>query len=274
MSLNLLTFLVPAANIGSSVYSLAPSSYQKFTKWSTCDHAETIRNIVGRILNKEIAPGAPYHESLINSIQEGLPQSVQPKTIQTFLDTRLRIVLFPPGHHASNAISPMMTRGSDWDIGKEPGTFVIALPADLEEAAVPWFAARECCHLLNDAHLETKVYTAIASLAAAIFSTFVLGWTLLPSLGLTLLAQSIAHIVSSQREEKRADAFANLHCTDEEKKHAIALLQTREQFRSAGSFPVLDSLFKFLTYSLERERAAMIRGTITWATKAQGVLQN
>lgn len=114
------------------------------------------------------------------------------------------------------------------DRGETVGQFFIVIDPDSTQTtidALPWIATHEICHCLEADAAEIVLVKTIISLTATIFSTFVFGWGLVPSIGLAMLANTAAQAAMSHRAENRADDFANKHTSEEDKQKAILFLE-------------------------------------------------
>jgi len=145
------------------------------------------------------------------------------------------------------------------------GQFFIVIDPESTQTtidALPWIATHEICHCLEADAAEIVLMKTIASLTATIFSTFIFGWSLVPSIGLAMLANVAAHATMSRRAENRADDFANKYASEEDKQKAILFLEELKNSRpeAISSYPA--KLMLFLLYPSEDARIAKIRATL------------
>jgi hypothetical protein len=258
MSLNLLAYAIPLIGGVRTIAAFHPANYRKYEAAPESAESAVVKEVAKRVLEAELQPAAAYRETIQELIQE-LPDSAAPKNIETFIATRLKVVSI------KNEAMPIHSTGTAVDMGSATGKLFIAIDPDIDgpmKEALPWIATHELCHLLEGDWLEIKGIKTVVSLAVTVLSTAVFGWGLLPSIGATMLANSITHIALSHRAEQRADDFANQHCTAEERRQAIAYFEHLKHSRPCSR---LASIIRSAFHPSEDARIANIQRTLTMA---------
>jgi Zn-dependent protease with chaperone function len=177
-----------------------------------------------------------------------MPESAGSRTIESLLRYRLKIVKTETNDY------PVFTTGTDAQSGK----YYIGITPDSEvEQALPWVITHELSHILNDDPLKLCIIKTIASVGAAAFSVFALGWSLLPSLGAVLVTNCVTHTVYAQRSERVADDFAIKHCSKEQLEKGIVFFELTKARRATGAYS--KNLITWLLHPSENSRIAKIQ---------------
>lgn len=256
MSWNLLSFSVPAFGLFNVFARINPASYKKFDETPESDQAVKVNAIVERVLNAENVPGSEHFERIQDMLQE-LPDSAGPKTIQSLIRCRFKVIKTEADDF------PAFATGTDARDGK----YYIGLKVDTEiERALSWIITHELSHILNDDPLQTSIFKTIGSLASASLSTFVLGLSLLPSLAALFLTTSLTHIICSQRGERAADDFAVKHCSRQELEEGIAVLALVKIRRAQGVYT--NNPLLLMLHPSENSRIAKIRSALQLTREA------
>lgn len=263
MSWNLLAYAIPLFGGLKTIAALQPATYRKYDDAPESAHSAVVKEVAERALNAENQPGATYQERIRDMIEE-LPDSVGVKNVKALVATRLKVASI------RNEATPIHSTGTDLDIGTARGKFFIGIHPDTERTSVealPWICTHEICHLLEGDWVEITGVKAVVSLSATVLSTFVFGWALLPSVGTACLANIVTHVAMSRRAENRADDFANKHCTEEERRNAIAFLEQTKNTRPQGISTYLGKIVRAALHPSEEVRIAKIRSTFASADK-------
>ncbi|MBX9720024.1 MAG: M48 family metalloprotease [Candidatus Obscuribacterales bacterium] len=257
MSWSLLSFALPAFGLLKVFAQSNPASYKKFDDMPQSDQAAAINAILERVLNAENVQGSEHFERTEDMLKE-LPDSAGPKTIQSLLRYRLKVV------KTETDDFPVFATGTDAQAGK----YYIGVKPDPEvEPSLPWVVTHELSHILNDDQLTLGIAKTIASLGMAALSTFVLGWSLLPSLGAVIVTNCVTHTVCSQRAERAADDFAIKHCSREQLEKGIAFFELIKARRASGTYT--NNLITCILHPSENSRIAKIRAALGLAGKAK-----
>ncbi|MCI0382250.1 MAG: M48 family metalloprotease [Chlamydiae bacterium] len=226
---NLLAYAIPLWGICDLLSVFNPRTYRQYESAQESSHASDIKKIIQRVLTAENQPGMAYYETIQEMIKD-LPDSVGIKNIEAFISHRIKVVSM------KNTTSILHVAGTDIDFGPFVGKIFIGVHSNLKEQAdaLPWVTMHEIRHILEGDGIDICGYKMIASLFATVLSTFLLRWTLLPSISAALLARIVTHIILSRRIESRADDFANKYSTVDEKEKAIAAMKLSKNFRPLG----------------------------------------
>lgn len=230
MSSNLIVYANPLFWAIKTCLSSLPTNYLSLNRSTDSSHSALIKQIATRVLNAEIQSKGSYKERILEMIQE-LPDSVGSKNISTWIAYRLKVVTLTRVGH------PIYSTGTDVDIGRLKGQFFIAIDPKIEktmEEALPWFTAHEICTILEEDWLNILIAKTIVSLSTTVLSRGVLGWGIIPSVCAPIVANMITHVILSRSAEKRADDFANKHCSSEERKKAIACFEKWQRSEVQG----------------------------------------
>lgn len=247
MSWNVLTFAVPAASLLKMFANSNPASYKKFDDMPESDQTAAVTAIVNRVLSAENVQGSEHFERVQDMLKE-MPESAGPKTIESLLRYRLKIVKTETDDY------PVFATGTDAQAGK----YYIGIKPDSDvEQALPWVITHELSHILNDDPLNLCIIKTIASAGAAALSVFALGWSLLPSLGAVIVTNCITHTVCAQRSERAADDFAIKHCSKEQLEKGIIFFELTKARRATGAYS--KNLITWLLHPSENSRIAKIQ---------------
>lgn len=133
---------------------------------------------------------------------------------------------------------------------KEGAKYYIILHPEIKEPFLPWVITREVSHILNNSEIFMDALKVTASFtmsfttsfgALANFSNYlhcITAW------GLTAVSPLLAQGVYTHISEERADDFAIKHCSNEELKRGVALLEEMQKIR-LQSDPVRNPLDDF-----------------------------
>ncbi len=219
------------------------------------DQADRINGILQRVLNAQNVQGTEHFER-IREMLEGLPDSEDPKTIESLLRCRFKVVT------TERDDFPVFVTGTDVKDGK----YYIGIKSDPEVVpSLPWIVTHELSHILNEDQLTLGLAKTVVSLGMAALSTFVLGWSLLPSLGSIILTNWVTHIVCSQWAERAADDFAIKHSSREELQEGIKVLKLIKKRRASGIYA--DNLMTRICHPSEDSRIAKIRAALSFPKK-------
>lgn len=257
MSWSLISFALPAFGL-LKVFGLSnPASYKRFDDMPESNQAASVNAIVERVLNAENVQGAEHFERIEDMLKE-LPDSVGSKTIQSLVHCRLKVVKVETDDF------PVFATGTDAQAGK----YYIGVKPDFEMGtSLPWVITHELSHILNDDPLTLQIVKTVGSLGAAALSTFVLGWSLLPSLGATILTNCVTHIIYSQWSERAADGFAIKHCSREQLEEGIAFFELMKARRVRSVYK--NNLITWALHPSENSRIAKIRDALGLTEKAK-----
>lgn len=246
MSWNLLVYFLPACNFFEL---LEATVLPKEIEGSPIDRSISITAIVKRTLEAEYVPGSLHFTNIQKALQS-LPDSAEPKTIESFLQHRLKVLSFPADGF-SNLVVRMSLAG---------GKYYIQHGADVDPDVLPWTITQRTSHILDGNLLNTAKLRVITSLATATLSVFAFGWPLIPSWIATVVAERAVETIYSHRAANAADDFAIKHCSTEELEKGALFLEKTKLARAADSF------FKKLNNRLRLpsvdSRIAKIRTTI------------
>lgn len=221
------------------------------------DQTAAVKAIANQVLSSENVQGSEHFERVQDMLKE-MPESAGPKTIESLLQYRLKIVKTETDNY------PVFSTGTDAQAGK----YYIGIKPDSDvEQALPWIITHELSHILNDDPLNLCMIKTIASTAASALSVFALGWSLLPSLCAVVATNCITHIVCAQRSERTADDFAIKHCSKEELQKGIAFLQLVKTRRATGTYS--KNLITWLLHPSENSRIAKIQKELGLLEKAK-----
>jgi len=250
MSWNLLTFALPVATAQGVLAQLNPASYKELDRMPQSDLSAAVHAIAERVLQAEHVRGSEHFERIEDMLKE-LPDSAGPKTVQSLLRCRLKVV------KTETDEMPVFTAGTDTWVGK----YYIGINPDPEmEAALPWVITHELSHILNEDHIGLVLVKAVASLGVAALSTLVLGWALLPSLGAVVFTNCVTHTIFSHRMEGAADDFAIQHCSREQLEKGIACLELCQARRAKGNYK--NNLITWILHPSDNSRIAKIRAAL------------
>lgn len=250
MSWNLLTFAVPAVSLLKLLGHSNPASYKKFDDMPESDQTAAVTAIVTRVLNAENVQGAEHFERIQDMLKE-MPENAGPKTIESLLRYRLKVVKTEKGPY------PVCATGSDIQAGK----YYIGIKPDPEiEKALPWSITHELSHILNDDPLSLAIIKTMAGVVTAALSVFALKWSLLPSLGTVIITNCLIHTVCSQRSERAADDLAIKHCSKEQLEKGIALFELIKARRADGTYS--KNLITWLLHPSEDSRITKIQNAL------------
>ena len=258
MSWSLLPYAIPLIGGYKTISAMHPSTYSKYNEAPESALSVVVKEIAWRVLNAENRPGTRYQER-IQDLIDGLPDSVGEKNVQAVIDSRIKVATI------RDPSMPIHATGTDVDIGAAVGKLFIAVDPDAQStagAALPWICTHEICHLLEGDHVELPGMKAIASLAVAILTTSVLGWAVLPSIGAAVVANIVTHAAVSLRAEKRADDFANKHCTRYERLMAVEYFKRIERSRPEGVFSYPAKWIRSVLHPSEAARIAKIQASL------------
>jgi Zn-dependent protease with chaperone function len=237
MFLNLLSFAVPVLNY-IKIFPI-PEAHSTLRPRTPSNEEITriVRALATRILEAEKARGAG-HAEMVDALIE------RDQTVEAFVHNRLRVV------QADSEGAPALSETTEEQV-------YIAVRSDLRErGAIPFFVAREISHLLHDDSSCLYFVTTVASAAAATLSVFVCGWSLIPSLAATALAQGVAYLFYARGIEKSADDFA-IHHTVFNEQMAAAGFFSRAGAQSSHWSRIVAALFPS-----DAERIAAIRAQL------------
>jgi len=243
---NALAFAVPAWCLSRVLANINPQSYKALDARPKSSRASAVRTIMQQALNAENVQGSK-HFKRIQGMLKTLPESAGPKTIQTLVQHRLKVL------HISPKIPPY-TQGTDAHHGKY---FICVHNSSQMEPVLPWIVTREVSHILNNDVLNRHIIATITSLAVAVLSVFALGLSLPASLGAVMLTNAVAHAIYFQMAERTADNFANKHCSKEQLEQGIAYLELVQAPRATYSYA--NRFFAMLLDPSEDSRIAGIR---------------
>lgn len=250
VSWNLLSFIVPAASLLKTFAHSNPASYKKFDDMPKSEQTAAVAGIANRVLNAENVQGSEHFERVQDMLRE-IPENVGPKTIESLLRNRLKVVKTETDEY------PAFATGTDAQAGK----YYIGIKPDSEvKQALPWVITHELSHILNDDPLNLCIIKTIASTGAAAFSVFVLGWSLLPSLGSVIITNCVTHAVYAQMSERTADDFAIKHCSKKQLEKGIIFLEFIKARRANGTYS--KNLISWLLHSSENSRIAKIQKAV------------
>lgn len=226
MSWSLLTFAEPAAGFLQILADLNPASYKRFDDMSESDQTAALTAVVTRVLNAENVEGAEHFERIQGMLKE-IPGNAGPKTVESLLRYRLKIVKTETEDY------PVFATGTDAQAGK----YYIGIKPDPElEQALPWAITHEISHILDDDAFNLRIIKTIASVGTAALSVFALGWSLLPSLSAVFITNCVTHIVCAQQSERAADDFAIRHCSKVDLEQGITFFKAVKARRVKGLY--------------------------------------
>lgn len=217
MSWNLLTYALPSFRILETIRCYHPSTYKRFEDVPESPLSYNIKDIVERILTTQNQPGMPFQRRVEDIIAE-LPQTAKSRDVKGIIEARLKVI-------ATSDVSPIFATGTDCEDGRY---YISVAPEEQEEAAkaLAWTITHEVGHLLGDDWVEMSGAKMISSLVSTFATTYFLSWSLLHCVGTVILTNAVTHVAMSHRAEKRADDFANTHCTGQERERGIEYLQS------------------------------------------------
>ena len=251
MSWNMLVYTIPAFSTLKTLSVFNPESYRQYAEAPESHFSSDIKKVAIRVLHAELQKGAAYREKVQELIGE-LPSTVKEKTVDGLVKSCMKVVAMP------HPLFPIHATTADWD-----GRFFIALRPDLDQAtkeALPWIAAHEIGHVLEQDGAKIQLAKTVASLAMAVLSTFVFGWTLGFAVCATIATNIVIHIVLSRRAEMRADQFANGHCSAGEREKAIVWLEHDKQIGSQGRY--IGKILQACLYPSNEARMIGIQNTL------------
>lgn len=98
---------------------------------------------------------------------------------------------------------------------------------NVDKEACQWVLKHETCHIKNNDNLTIALIPAIYSIAAAIFSTFML--PIIPAIFITLLVGFIAQVIFTRYREGKADDLAIAESSPEELKGGRRFLMSLKE---------------------------------------------
>lgn len=252
MSWNLFAYAVPVLDLyKSAVVNIDQGDLEKAVD---SKHSEKMKKIIKEVLEKE---SASSYQTRIQVLRKSLPAEIGP-SIHNVVAYRFKVISHGGG------VWPVSLRGAGLDTSQVAGKFFISVSPDMDkvaEDALPWLTTREVGRVLAEDWLEISTLKVVATLAAVGCSVHLYGLSLLPSVGCALVANTVTHIAMSYHTEKRADDFANKHCTRGEKESAVTFLNKIDSAKTS-----LMKLFSRLLYPSEEIRIARIRVSIEHTT--------
>lgn len=254
---NLLPFSFPAYNFWNMLKIANPNLYANFETMQESPHAQTVREIVKRVLNAENTEGSQYSERVADMIS-ALPDSVTPRNVDSLFQHRFKVVASETDDH------PIFTGGTDSGKGK----YYIGIKSNFEinESSLNFTIAHELSHILEDDMMSLFGLRAGATFTVAALGTFVFGWSLPICLGSLMLTNAITRVSYSQYSERRADDFSIRHCSADHLEGGIQFLEMiKKRYRTNGSYS--SKFVSWLYYPSEDSRIAKFRRAILEKTK-------
>jgi len=238
MSLDILAYGIPLVDAVFTVVGYLPGTYSEYEKAPESTYSGRVKEIAQKVLS-DIHP--LYESSCYKTLQYyigELPESVNPKDIQSFVDARLKVTATTATEGISwldPTTELIRVAGTPMDTKSAQGKFFINIAPNIAknlgvdkaviDAALPWIVAREIYHILQVDWVVIPAIMTIMSLSAAILSTAVLGLSVLPSVCFVAGVHVVTLKFLDRLADDEADHFANNHCTKEEREHAITWLE-------------------------------------------------
>jgi len=253
---SLLPYAVPLFEGLQALAAIYPGTYRKYLDAPESTHASLVKTVAKRVLNGENQEGSTYHARVDEMIDE-MPDPSLPKNVTSVIASRFKVVSI-----RNEMTSSIHSEGVDVDMGSNIGKFFVGIDPDISPEAVealPWIATHEICHFLEGDWVEIPSVKVVGTLSAVILSSAFFGWAWPTSTQVAVIANIVTHGLVSQYIERRADAFANKHCSDEEKRKAIVFLEKIQSSYVEGIFGRLAKGVRFFTHPSIASRIASIQ---------------
>ncbi len=226
LNLNLLAFSIP----GFSSYKLfacqASATYKELEQKAASQFNDIILPIVERAFNAENSPNAEHYERIQDMLKE-LPVGVN-RDIKSLLSQRIKVV------------DALETAGFAAATGCDDKYYII-LRKDIaqlgfDRACLPWMITHEVSHILNDDNFSRCFIKAATGFAAVAVSTFLLGLSLIPALGVAIGVNTATSVIIFHKTENQADDFAIRHCSRQELEKGKEFLEKVKDLKGKNKF--------------------------------------
>lgn len=222
-------FAVPACNILTALYPKFIFSTQDNDKYKNAlEHPlhDVVQQIVKRVLSSE----SEQKSGFFAGMQGRFLRFYWGENVTAAVLTRFKTII------CKDAEALVLTEVVDTAFGEY---IYIRLDPQVRQADLPWMITREVWNILN--YEETKLQSlkvAVPS-AFACFNFLAVGMPWPPTLMLTGISSVLTEAVRTHSSIREADNFALKHCTEEELKRGIALLEKMKQVNLQNN-PLID----------------------------------